>query len=83
MKVIILGTGCPNCRSLEKMVHDAVSDLGLDAQIEKEQDIVKIMNYGIMRTPGLVVNGKVVMSGRLPSPREVRELLYNHKESTP
>lgn len=77
MEIKVLGTGCPKCKSLEKMARDTVTDLGLDASVIKEEDIMKIMEYGIMRTPGLVVDGKVVLSGRLPSLNELKELLTN------
>lgn len=63
----ILGTGGAKCRTLEKLTRDAVNALGIAAEISKEEDIVKIMNYGILHTPGLVINGRVVLSGRLPS----------------
>ena len=75
MEIIILGTGCPKCKTLEKLAREAVSEAGINADIRKEEDIVNIMNYGIMMTPGLVVNGKVVMSGRLPSLKEIKEIL--------
>jgi small redox-active disulfide protein 2 len=79
MKIIVLGTGCPKCKTLETITREAVSDLGISAEIEKEEDIMKIMGYGIMHTPGLVVNGKVVLSGRLPSATEIRALLSQYK----
>ncbi len=78
MKIIILGTGCPKCKTLEKITRDAVADLSLDAEITKEDDIMKIMGYGIMHTPGLVINEKVVLSGRLPSANEINEILTKH-----
>ncbi len=71
----ILGTGCPKCKTLEKTTRDAVTDMGLDVEIEKVEDIQKIMQYGIMRTPGLVIDEKVVLAGRLPSLSEVKNLL--------
>lgn len=75
MEIKILGTGCPKCKTLEKMTRDTVTELGLDANLTKEEDIMKIMEYGIMRTPGLVVDGKVLMSGRVPSVSELKEFL--------
>ena len=75
MEIKILETGCSNCLNLEKAVHLAVEELNLDATIVKEQDITKIIGYGIMRTPGLVVNEKVIISGRVPSVKEIKELL--------
>ncbi len=78
MKIIILGTGCPKCKTLEKITRDAVADLSLDAEITKEDDIIKIMGYGIMHTPGLVINEEIVLSGRLPSSNEIKEILTKH-----
>ena len=75
MEIKILGTGCANCKNLEKATMDAVAELNLDASVVKEEDIVKIMSYGIMRTPALVVNEKVVVYGRVPSVSEIREIL--------
>ncbi len=78
MKIIILGTGCPKCKTLEKLTRDAVAEMSLDAEITKEDDIMKIVGYGIMRTPGLVINQEVVLSGRLPSANEIKEILTKH-----
>jgi small redox-active disulfide protein 2 len=75
MEIKILGTGCPKCKSLEKATRDAVSELGIDARVTKEEDIMKIMGYGVMRTPGLVVDDKVVASGKLLSVSEIKSLL--------
>jgi small redox-active disulfide protein 2 len=75
MEIKILGTGCSNCKNLEKATREAVAELKLDASVVKEEDIVKIMSYGVMRTPALVVNEKVVMYGRVPSVNEIKELL--------
>ncbi|HEX2977150.1 MAG TPA: thioredoxin family protein [Bacteroidales bacterium] len=79
MEIKILGTGCPKCKTLEKVTRDAVSEMGIAADIQKEEDIVKIMGYGIMHTPGLVINGKVVSSGRVLSSNEVKELLSKNQ----
>jgi len=79
MEIKILGTGCPKCKTLEKITHDVIAEMGITANISKEEDIVRIMNYGIMHTPGLVVNGKVVMSGRVPSPNEIKEILIKYQ----
>jgi small redox-active disulfide protein 2 len=75
MDIVILGTGCPKCRDLEKLTREVVADQGLAAEVRKEEDIVKIMGYGVMRTPGLVVDGKVLLSGRLPSREDLIGLL--------
>lgn len=75
MEIKVLGTGCTKCKSLEKATKIAVKELGLQATITKEEDIMKIMAYGVMRTPGLVIDEKVVLSGRIPSSKELKELL--------
>jgi small redox-active disulfide protein 2 len=75
MEIKILGTGCPNCKSLEKVTREAVESLGINADISKVEDIMKIMEYGVMRTPGLVVNNKVVLSGKVPDKAEIQQIL--------
>lgn len=77
MEIKILGTGCPKCKTLEKITREVVNEMGITADISKEEDIVRIINYGIMSTPGLVINGKVVLSGRVPSSEEIKEILTN------
>ena len=78
MKIKILGTGCPKCKALDKATRDAVTELGISAEIEKEEDIMKIMQYGVMHTPALVIDGKVVASGRVPSEKELKDLLTSN-----
>jgi len=75
INIKVLGTGCPKCNSLEKLTRKAVKESGIDADIEKVEDILKIMEYGIMKTPALVINGEVKISGRLPSEKELKEFL--------
>jgi small redox-active disulfide protein 2 len=75
MNIIVLGTGCAKCKTLEQLTRKVVTDLNLNAEVTKEEDITKIMSYGIMRTPGLVKDGKVILSGRIPSESELKELL--------
>ena len=75
MKIAILGPGCRNCVTLERLAREAATDLGLDAEITKVTDYGEIASYGIMSTPGLVLDGEVAVSGRLPSADEVRELI--------
>lgn len=79
MEIKVLGTGCPRCKTLEREVVDSLAELDITADVSKVEDIVQIMAYGIMSTPGLVINGKVVLSGRVPSRKELRELLINNK----
>lgn len=75
MIIKVLGPGCANCKNLEKATREAVDALGLDATIEKVTDYAAIAAYGVMSTPGLVVDEKVVLSGRVPTPAQVRDLL--------
>ena len=79
MEIKILGTGCAKCNTLEKLTQEVVKDLGLTANISKEEDILQIMEYGIMRTPGLVINDKVVISGRVPAKKEIEKLLTQNQ----
>jgi small redox-active disulfide protein 2 len=75
MIIKVLGPGCTNCKNLERVTREAVDALGLDATIEKVEDYPTIMGYGVMSTPALVIDEKVVVSGRVPRPAQVRELL--------
>ena len=78
MKIKVLGTGCARCKSLEKVTKMAVDELNLDATVEKVEDIQKIMEYAVMRTPALVINEKVVLIGQVPKIDELKELLTNN-----
>jgi len=71
MEIKILGTGCAKCNKLEEMVRAAVVELGLDAEIIKITDLNEILEYDIMMTPGLVVDGEIICSGRLPKKDEI------------
>ncbi|OIQ80857.1 hypothetical protein GALL_373740 [mine drainage metagenome] len=77
MSVIIkvLGPGCNNCKTLERVTKEAVAELGIEATIEKVEDYAAIAGYGVMSTPALVIDEKVVVAGRVPTPAHVRELL--------
>ncbi len=77
MNIIVLGTGCARCKSLESLTRKVVTDLKLNATVIKEEDITRILSYGILRTPGLVVDGKIVLSGILPTESELRDILTN------
>ncbi|MEX0987663.1 MAG: thioredoxin family protein [Bacteroidales bacterium] len=79
MEIKVLGTGCPKCKALEKATREVISELGVEANIVKEEDIMKIMEYGIMHTPGLVIDGKVVMSGRVPSTKEIQQFITQNQ----
>ena len=74
MKIEVLGPGCPRCQATEKNVKEAIKQLGLDAEIAKVQDIKEIMKYGILATPGVVVDGKVKVSGKIPTVEDLKAL---------
>ena len=78
MEIKVLGTGCARCKSLERITTKAVNELNIDATVEKVEDIQKIMEYAVMRTPALVINEKVVMSGQVPKIAEMKEVLTNN-----
>jgi small redox-active disulfide protein 2 len=79
MEIKILGTGCPKCKTLEKVTREAVAETGINATVDKVDDIVKILEYGIMHTPGLVINGKVVLSGQVPTMKQVKEIIIKNQ----
>jgi small redox-active disulfide protein 2 len=78
MEIKILGTGCPKCRTLEKLTREVVAKNGIDATITKVEDITEIMKYHIMATPALVVNEKVEIKGRIPSADEIKKVLSKY-----
>lgn len=75
MNIKVLGTGCANCIALENKVREIVAEHHIDATVEKVDDIMKIIAYGVRRTPALVIDEKVVMHGRVPTEKELVELL--------
>ena len=75
MKIEILGLGCPKCLKLEAMVRDVVAKNKINVEVSHVYDIDKIVEYGVMRTPALVIEGKVKLAGRLPSENELLNLL--------
>lgn len=79
MEIKVLGTGCPKCQQLEEMVKKTIQELGIEASVIKVDDIQKIISYGVIRTPALVINEHVVLSGRLPSVEELKKLIDAHK----
>lgn len=79
MKIEILGTGCSKCKALEEATKQAVAMSGKFAQIEKVEDIMKIMKYGVMSTPGLVIDGKVLSTGKILSVTEITEMIKAHQ----
>ena len=75
LNIKILGSGCANCKKLEAVARDAATTSGLEAEFEKVTDMKAIMAYDILSTPALVINGKVVASGRIPTKAEVQQWL--------
>ncbi len=75
MIIKILGTGCPKCKKLEENARTAISELGIEASFEKVTDLNKIMDYGVMMTPGLVIDEIVVASGKLLSASDIKALI--------
>lgn len=74
-KIQILGTGCPKCRKLAETAETAANELGLAYELEKVTEIDRIMSFGVMFTPALVVDGQVKIAGRVPSVEDVKKLL--------
>lgn len=75
MEIKILGPGCPKCKTLDKLTREVVEANGIKANITKVEDIMEIMQYGVMSTPALVVDGKIVVKGRVPSADEIKQFL--------
>lgn len=74
-EIKILGTGCAKCNKLQELAETAAKELGLEYTIEKVKDINSIMNYGVMVTPALVVDGKVKVAGKVPSIEEIKKMV--------
>jgi small redox-active disulfide protein 2 len=79
MKIQILGTGCPKCKKLGELADQAAKEMGLEYEIEKVTGIADIMEFGVMTTPALAVDGKVLSAGHVPSYEKVKELLLKAK----
>ncbi|WP_430826514.1 thioredoxin family protein [Carboxylicivirga sp. N1Y90] len=73
--VKVLGTGCAKCSTLEKQTKQAIDELGISATVTKVEDIMEIMKFNVMTTPALVVDGKVMVKGKVPSLKELKEIL--------
>ncbi len=78
MNIKILGPGCANCKTLLRRTEEALQELNMSATVEKVEDFQKIAGYGIMRTPGLVIDEKVVMFGHVPKTDDIKAMILDH-----
>jgi len=81
MKIEIIGPGCPRCQEMHRNILNACAELGLPADIEYITDIAQIAEREIMSTPALLINGEIIMTGRVPSPSQAKEILLKHKSN--
>lgn len=81
MKIKVLGTGCPKCQELEQKVKEVVEEMKLEASVEKVTDIAEIVGFGVMSTPALAVDGKVVFAGSVPEIGRIKEVLGGNNVS--
>uniref|UniRef100_A0A7V1EI78 Thioredoxin family protein n=1 Tax=candidate division WOR-3 bacterium TaxID=2052148 RepID=A0A7V1EI78_UNCW3 len=73
LNIKILGSGCPRCQEVEKRTKEVIQEMNIEASVEKVTDLKKIMEYKILSTPGLVINGKVVISGKIPAKSQIKQ----------
>ena len=81
LTIKVLGSGCANCKRLEQIAHKVVSEMGIEAEVVKVTEYPDIMAYNVLSTPGLVINEKLVASGRIPTPAEVTTWLADALET--
>lgn len=81
MEIRILGTGCPRCKEVEKRTVDILAELNIAADIQKIKNINEIASYGIYTTPGLVINGNLKSSGRIPSHEEIKAWIQEENQT--
>lgn len=79
MEIKVLGSGCANCKKLYALTQDAVKELGVNAEVLYVTDLQEIMKTGIMRMPGMIVNGKVKVMGRVPALREIKQIIADER----
>lgn len=77
LTIKVLGSGCANCKRVEQIVRKTITDMGIEAEVVKVTEYADIMAYNVMSTPGLVINEKIVSTGRIPAPAEVTTWLTN------
>lgn len=82
MHIKILGTGCPNCENLEKNVRQVLTELKMEAEVEKVTDMERIIGYGIMSLPAIIIDEKMVSCGSVPKTEEIKKLLVSRKASS-
>lgn len=75
MEIKVLGSGCKKCTELDKLVREVLAEMNVQANVEKVEDIAQIVQYGVMLTPGLVINGKVKITGRLPGKVDIKKMI--------
>ena len=75
LSIKVLGSGCANCHKVEELAKQAISQLGIDAKVEMVTDMQTIMGYGVMSTPGIVINEKVVSAGRVPALSQITTMI--------
>lgn len=80
MKILVLGSGCPNCKKLFEQTKQAVTDLKMDATVEYSDDIQKLLELGAMGAPVLAIDNKIALSGQVPGVERIKEILTNCKE---
>ncbi len=80
VEIKVLGPGCKKCKTLEQVVLDVVAEMKLDARVEKITDVNKIIDYGVFMTPGLVINGKVKVVGKVPDRAEIKRLIEEERD---
>ena len=81
LTIKVLGSGCANCKRLAQIAHTVITDMGIEAEVIKVTEYPEIMKYNIMSTPGLVINEKIVSTGRIPTPVEVTTWLTSALEA--
>ncbi len=82
LNIKVLGTGCANCKTTMKLIEEAAKAKGVDVDLEKVEDLQQIMAYGVMSTPGVIVDGKVVHAGGIPSKDAIDGWLEGGNESS-
>lgn len=81
MEIKVLGSGCKNCKNLLKATEEAVKELGTNDTVLYVTDMAEIIETGIMRTPGLIVNGKIKVTGRVPTVKEIKQIITDEQKS--